>query len=565
MASSTFAGPQGPSPRLDRLPRELIDRVLSHLYPHTLAVLARCSRILKSPAETYLYGHVDFPAIKTPAHGLICPAAETPNPRLRDFAYALAYRQRRLWTVQRLSVHFYLLEDGALWYEQEAIGGGEHYITPPQYERFLKTGFDEASAVARLDHSTSKDWLLNVLRCTNDDAVLGLMLPALRSLEILELTSVKYSIGYLEKIFEPETPKDPDDLMSPTGRLHTVIFHDVGKAMRYSQLFKVLLRFPSLRRLHWNKLESRNVHNESRPTDLPSQQKLSYLPRQSSRVERIELQNNTLSRADLHGLVRAPKVLHTFVIHSSQPHLMGGIIEYHACREALEQHQKTLETIWLGNMHCSCDTKYWSQRSSHKPIAGFASFTKLKRLGLTPNYIFGIDDAADRGEGVDLEPQSWNEHNCRRLRGFLPTNLEVLVISGAHCGSSKGRLLKALNDYAMDMPRSLRRIRLEGHFEHFDRDHWDEVDRFGVACQQWGVEFFLVHPPKHFWTLIPTGAGTCEAADAFDKRMWGAPSNDVKALTRDHAPHSPPTVLRSIVPTYGAKYAEDMGEPSTWV
>ena len=115
--------------------------------------------------------------------------------------------------------------------------------------------------------------------------------------------------------------------------------------------------------------------------------------------------------------------------------------------------------------------------------------------------------------------------------GFLPPNLEVLVICLIHCGSSKGRLLKALIDLVDQtpclLPPSLKRIRLECSLNFFLKDQSDTLYDFISRCKQNGVEAWIIwrdfRQDKGLdHNLYMEHAGNYESCANFDERIWGA-------------------------------------------
>ena len=298
----------------------------------------------------------------------------------------------------------------------------------------------------------------------------------------------------------------------------TYVMHSVG-GEKYGMLptfFATLLRVPLVRRLHCENMGSEDIE-DSTYDELREQES------RSSAVTRLELLNSALHRADMDHVLRIPKALDTFISDVGVGHQTYAPLDFAAMRTALDAYRESLETLWLGNQRCAYEE--WMEDEDIAPLTGFASFPKLKRMGMNPIFLFGFNDAEnggdqDQDEGREREDfvedsrPDWDESTHRRLRGFLPPNLKVFTISfiqfrGAH-------LLKALIDLMPARPASLKVIRLEGAVRESE-SLWAGLAELARLARAEGVDLSIIDGPPPY--IFPRYDGSWEDVE---REMWSA-------------------------------------------
>ena len=389
----------------------------------------------------------------------------------------------------------------------------------------LHDGFEATVLATSASSKEAVDWLLS-LRCDDsDDAVLGLLLPRLPRLEILDL-QLWFECGtYLPRIFDRAArPTLPFETWGAFKHLHTVIVYgevDEGEATgACPDIFASLFRLPSVRRLFCQCTRGKAPSRDVLCTGFLQQ------PVRYSSVTRLGIQDSMLQRRQLKAFLSMPKALTTFVHHTDIYAVDEASVDHTALRCALDQHQDTLETLWLGNMSCRCEI--WEMEAERiEPLADFDEFSRLKRLGLGTVYLFGSHDEDGRvvNEGdITAGKYRWNSSWLRRLRGMWPPSLEVLVIL-AICPAEGAHLFHALTDLLRERPASLKRIRLEGRMGCVAHKHLASLVKFARACQSANIQLFLIDRGTDY-KLLPQNCYFCESSDEFDERMWGTPKID---------------------------------------
>ena len=203
-------------------------------------------------------------------------------------------------------------------------------------------------------------------------------------------------------------------------------------------------------------------------------------------------------------------------------------MEYETLCKELDCQADSLTTLWLGFTVLS----YRCQGSDlYEPLKGFYNFPKLKRLGLSVHFVFGLsasinysvdstrEDVGQQKPGATgLELVKWNDASRRRLREFFPPHVEVLSLTGVrHNGV---HLLRALCDWISgERPKSLKLIRLEGNIKNAE-EMWPGLIKFAVVAESHNIQLCMIHyTGDHLMSRTKSDWEDC------DREMWACRGN----------------------------------------
>ena len=507
------------SSSLDHLPEEIISQIVSHVSSNeALKSLALSCRRLNRLSTPRLYEYIDLFNHGEYMHG-------DTFPKLKPLAALLVHRPDLAQWVRRFRLDGVLTEGGMTIsdggdFDDAATrdDAGDSPDIPDTCLRgwhgALESPFKEAVKAASTSRAEAKQWFKHLSWKDHDDALLGLLLPYLPRLETLELDLNEGE--YLQRLFERVGHRQrPFETWPALQHLRYVAFSNgTEKYGMSSNIFAAALCLPALRRIYCENMGSQDDEDGS-PEAFRQQAS------RSANVTRLELENTVLHRHDMDHAVRIPKGLTTFLFNMGVGHQSYAPVDYTALRQALDQHQDTLETLWVGNMRCAYEEYF--EDEVIEPFASFANFPKLKRLGLASIYLFGYNRDHDMAgndedsEDEDGPPKKWDDGPRRRLRGFLPPNLEILSIVFIHWQGG-AHLIKALTDLILDRPASLKALRLEGTLVELDAlPSW--MRNLARVCRSEGVQLMVIDGGEPY--IIPRDPNSGNALDWTDRQMWG--------------------------------------------
>lgn len=388
------------------LPVELISGILSFVDSSaTLLNAACCSRAWYDIAKRHLYHNI--------AITRIVQYEEEPEPRsnivLRKLVVLLLREPELAKHVRHFSFRPTFPDD------------------QPEFERFQRTNMrtpqqipappsdieDEIKhAIAKYSRTELEHlyWLHNEHL---EDSLVALLLPSLINLETLDIEFPHCSEDlYFERVLRDIAQRVPPfDTEPALHKLHSFIW--VHESPVYGgTITDVGFRLPNVTSIFFHRI---GTYSEEEPD-----MKLSKIVPGSSSVTHLELKDCRFSGSDIGLLLNTPKHLTTFIYELGWGHLAYCNVHFADIRAALEVHKDTLENIWLTYPHDGIEFD-----GPETGMESFSSFSKLKRLRIAKEFIWGCELTEDQWLGI-AEPNSEI-----LLSDFLPRSIEEFHIDHA--------------------------------------------------------------------------------------------------------------------------------------
>ena len=499
------------------LPEELLRIVFCLCSTADLATLTLCSSELRKLVTPYLYEHVEA---KTQWH------------------------QGRLWS--GTSSHFRFV--ASLLIDQPHLAQLVHRFSLVSVEetrpiRSVKNRADpvfgkatEHLIVPRFEPNL---WLQDLGECAPDNFILALLLRNLPNVHSLQLCSAQSRFLARSFLHASQLDASLPEISFLKQLRHVTLTTPFVQETSSPDTLAALFRMPFLRWIRCHNLKAWEVDRKNSP--------LVALDAYSSGVTRLEVLGRSLPHQELVDALRIPKSLVTFVF-GDWPRDSSVYLPVSRIHQAFAQQKHALENLWLGSLPTASLLPSYRRNWA---IAGFAHMTKLKRLGLAPEYLMGRryglvgkghDDLAANPflvQDGDLEDNPYLLHDedseddsClvhdegrARLRNFLPPSLETLAVSPVvSCGeapnplglSKSEHVIRALKDIVSDRPPSLRAIRLEGNFM-LASWLWRSLVEFVELCNARDIKICIIHTREVY--AIPYHPASPTRTD---HEMWDA-------------------------------------------
>ena len=499
------------SPSLGDLPTEILEIFSGISSRKTLRNLTLCSRRIHAVATPHLYQHVSLYTRQSKTGDMTVPGIRPP-------AALLLQRPDIASSVQHFSI----------------LKAQTHIVSEPETEACLRGPGDASGsqdpAQARLfdriaeatPSSETEDWLRQLKPERYDDAILGHLLLCLPNLKILDLHIQGMASGVIEELLHRTiegVARQGKQLDAFKSLEHVMLgANDCGKGLTPT-LFACLLRLPSVRRICCEGMDS-----STNPVDECSTI-LSRLPSRSSGVKRVEIANSIIQTNTPH-ILRICQGLTTFTYHiGTEQTLYQYSGDFSAMQAAINPHQGTLETLWLGDvqfLYNQLDLDFF-----RKTFPGFRAFSKLKRLGLSMDY---VGEYMEGLATIDRRAGHW-ERGCAhpsraRFEEFFPPGLEVLsILRIAPYRRFDKLILAALADSIQGGAlASLQALRLECRASVLQRRRSILRDLSHV-CIARGVGFVLIECEGLF--TAPRYPTQSNPPDAADLGLWAVDAEDV--------------------------------------
>ena len=375
-------------------------------------------------------------------------------------------------------------------------------------------------AVHRYSHTKEEatQWIDDLKKGYDDDAILAALLPSLPNLERLQLLipEIFWYGGYFSKIFTVSIPDqaNPFDRKPALSSLRIVIIDCDSLAPGTPlDLLADILKLPSLREFYSRKIGiSHDGDDES----------LTQLAPNSSKLTHLELRDSRLDASDVTTVLRVCSGLKTFVCELGWH--QAGYFEYSipALRRALDLVAGTLEDLWLDY---TPGPAYWSGVDDCSPIPSLAIFQGLKNLKVGFYVLFGDANTATYEDSLDNTEIHIDELEMVQLADVLPVSLETIYISHTN-GKVKmlTRALELLLEQKQSAVPQLQQITFEAYItcndESFDFSRLDQLaeENSVIVRRIDGTALVTDEPPR--WRYSP---GISDRGQGMDGSLtWAA-------------------------------------------
>ncbi|KAF2115972.1 hypothetical protein BDV96DRAFT_574890 [Lophiotrema nucula] len=247
-------------------------------------------------------------------------------------------------------------------------------------------------------------------RAKYDDGLLAILLPRLPQLETVDLEIPifpTYVHRMLSRMAKKEKPFD-NILKEAFQHLRSVLWaHDDNKYG--GEINANLLLLPAIKNVYLHRIAS---------GDTEADEELARIEPGTSTVEYLEFMDCRFNDEDVKAFLSTPKELRSFIYEIGWGHLSYCSVSFPALSEALERHKDTLEDLWIDYGFDGIEWQDGSDDSS--PMNSFAEFSKLKRIRIAPDFVFGANLPEEAEVSVERR---------RRLVDFLPPTVESLYIT----------------------------------------------------------------------------------------------------------------------------------------
>lgn len=391
------------------LPEETISRIFNYIeYYESLKNLALCSSQFYRISVPCLYSHVHLRNEDTFAFV-----------HLRDLTALLLRKPDYAQYVRRLTLRNS--------FETESR---DDRSKDDKWEKAICFGVEDVfkEAIKKYSHSKEEEdkWLEDIARGGNEDALLGLLLPALFKLQRLDLCMPLGSTPYFTRLFtrvgQKQKPFDATPtLLALNEIMNTASDEKYGTMPDYVALYFGL---PAIRGIYGHRVGSGDDDNEPQPD-------LAALEWGTSSAIRLELKDCKISAPDIIQMLQAPMALETFVYELGWGHLSYCSHRFPAIQTGLDAQKDSLENLWLDYAY---DIE-WLTDDNMDDLApmSFADFQALKHIRIGTVFIFGEQGDLDDEEGRDVR---------NRFVNVLPPTIETLRIT--RCTDHFERVLLAV-------------------------------------------------------------------------------------------------------------------------
>lgn len=381
---------------------------------------------------------------------------------------------------------------------------------------------DVKMSIANASHSEEEEekWTRD-LYCpsegkSNGDAYMALLLPLLSNLKTMDI-EISQMPEYTDRmIWRAALRQSPFDAQPALHKVRQVVLANETPECDGSLYGIGCLLLPSVRAVFFN-------HMGSDP-DYGHREQLREVAAKSSKCTHIELRECRYNDEDIVMLNSIPERLTTFVYELSCSFLFFEAT-FEAIGRALEQHRNHLEDIWLGEGMRGMIFGPGGIRTGGSPIESLRTFTSLRRLRISPIYVFGWNAN---------EEQNQNQNWAKKLLDFLPKQLEVLHL--IHCGRFDSALLysgiKLLLSDAWSFP-ALKTLLIDTSLSAIERDKDLLLSLYRLATEK-GLKMVL----RNDWSEHVPGA------PHKSERKWGFDEDiEWKPCTNGINERAPPQVV----------------------
>ena len=380
-------------------PPEIISQIAGYLDRSSLSSLALSSRFLNLIFTPYLYDHIEILCYRQ-------DWSRSQSIKLRNLTLLLLERPHLAGYVRHFSMH----ND----FRKEAWGEHTEIAHLPQA---LLTAIEAAS------HSKEEErqWLKDVssTRFINGDALMAILLPALRNLKTLDLRlgdDIMYFSRMLQRASGKEKPfnttpafeKVSDIMFVQNKRVWTCYDEDCydddddddeDDDEDGFEYLSYTVPLPAVTRVFALKCGFKHGISKQEP------ELLSLACGVTFQLLHLELRDCLLNSQTLADLLRVPIALKTFIYEVSvlRPESSAFNLNMH---RAMEQQMSSLENIWLDCVPWNASVNRFRQfvdwHSFANPIPSFANFNNLRTLRIAAPILFGSIHHRQREGAADL-------------------------------------------------------------------------------------------------------------------------------------------------------------------
>lgn len=424
------------------LPEETISCITNHIESYeSLKNMALCSSQFHRISVPCLYSHVHLRNEDTSSFI-----------HLRDLTALLLRKPEYAHHVR----HFTLRDDFQ-------TGTDDNFLEENMKQETTQLEIEEVfkEAIKKYSHSKEEEdkWLDDVARGGNEDALLGLLLPALFKLQRLDLCmpfgDAPYFMRLLTRVGQKQKPFDTaPTLLALNEIMNTASDEKYGIMLDYVPLY---LGLPAIRGIYCHRVGSGD------DDDTPHSD-LAALERGTSSVVRLELKDCKINAPDIIQMLHAPVALENFVYELGWGHLSYCSHSFPAIQTGLDAQKGSLKNLWLDYAH---DIEWLTDNSMDDltPMS-FLDFKALKHIRIGTVFIFGEEGELD-DEG---------EREIRnRFVNILPPTIETFRIT--RCADHFERVLLAVEgllEHKEQRFRHLQTIVLEAPWPH-KKEFWEKT------------------------------------------------------------------------------------------